>query len=443
MEVVRPDAGEALPWHALLGTKVRGVVTEVFGRAQHGWGRAHLEVARGLRDARQLHSRERRVVSDALHDMTRLRRRLAFAAGLDSGEHATPPPDQLYLAYLAQQGQPAELSAALTIAGLDAGRLASVGERLAAIEDPIRRLALEHSYPDWLVSRLIDERGLDSTALFLAASNHRAPLCARANRLKNDRGELGALLANEGIATRPLEIAPDGLELLTHHNAYALASFRDGRFELQDAASQLVGEVVAPPPRGRVLDLCAGAGGKTLHLAALLAGAGRVTACDVAGDKLEELRKRARRAGCSNVEARRIDRAGPLGLGAPYDRVLVDAPCTGTGVLRRNPEARWRLGPNDVLELALWQLEILERAAPLVKPDGRLIFATCSALRAENDEVLARFLDRNRAFEPVLLKEILGKERALTMGDGIVLRTDPAHHAADGFFAAVLRRTSA
>ncbi|MEO6950355.1 MAG: methyltransferase domain-containing protein [Polyangia bacterium] len=416
-------------------------MTELFGRAQQSWGRAHIELARGLRDARQLHSRERRAVSDALHDMTRMRRRLAFAAGLDHGEHATPSADTLYLAYLAQQGSSEELTSALASARIDAGKLANTEERLFGIEDPIRRLALTHSYPDWLVSRFVDEQGIATTALLLAASNHRAPLCARANRLKNDRVELAALLAKEGIETRPLELTPDGLELLTHHNAYGLATFREGRFELQDTASQLVGEVVAPPPRGRVLDLCAGAGGKTLHLAALLQGAGRVTSCDVIGEKLEELRKRARRAGCSNVEARRIDREGPLRLDAPYDRVLVDAPCTGTGVLRRNPEARWRLGPKDVLELPQRQLEILERAAPLVKPDGRLIFATCSLLRAENDGVLASFLERNRGFDPVLLKEILGKDRAMKMGDGTVLRTDPAHHAADGFFAAVLRRT--
>ena len=439
-EVARQDPGETLSWHALLGPKVRGVVVELFGRAQQSWGRAHIELARGLRDARQLHSRERRAVSDALHDMTRMRRRLAFAAGLDHGEHATPSADALYLAYLAQRAPASELQAALKTSQLDASLLAATDERLAAIDDPLRRLALSLSYPDWLVARLFDEMGPDEAALFLAASNRRAPLCARANRLKNDRATLAALLSKEGIETRPLELAPDGLELLTHHNAYGLAAFREGRFELQDAASQLVGEVVAPPPRSRVLDLCAGAGGKTLHLAAILSGAGRVTACDVVDGKLEELRKRARRAGCSNVEARRIDKEGSLALGAPFERVLVDAPCTGTGVLRRNPEARWRLRPHDVLELPQRQLEILERAAPLVKPEGRLVFATCSVLRAENDDVLARFLDRNRGFEPVLLKEILGKERGLALGDGTVLRTSPAHHDADGFFAAVMRR---
>jgi len=426
---------------------VRGTVVTLYARAARNWNHAPAEIARGLREARQLHSRERRFVADALHGLTRMRRRLAFSLGLDAGEHATPSPEALYLAWLAGAAEDAPEPAApalvteLERAGLAIASLQQAPERLRAIEDPVRRLAITHSYPDWLVDRLLGELGEEAARRFLVTSNHRARLCARANRLKNDRAELALVLQREGIETRPIALAPDALELLSHQNAYGLSAFREGRFELQDTASQLIGEVVAPPPRGRVLDFCAGAGGKTLHLSALLGGAGRVTSCDVSAPKLEELRKRARRAGCSNVEAHEIDRGGaPLDLGAPYDRVLVDAPCTGMGVLRRNPEARWRLTPKDALDLPIQQLAILHRASAHLAADGRLIYATCSTLRAENDEVVDRFLSENPRFERVLLKEILGKDRALQMGDGAVLRTSPAMHDADGFFAAVLRR---
>jgi len=209
---------------------------------------------------------------------------------------------------------------------------------------------------------------------------------------------------------------------------------------VMDEGSQLVAELVAPPPGGRVLDACAGAGGKTLALGALLAGKGRVLALDTDGKKLEELRRRARRAGLTNVEARPI-KEGPLGIKGQFDRVLVDAPCSGLGTLRRNPEARWRLTPADLDELPARQRAILERYAPLVAPGGRLVYATCTVDAAENDAVVDAFVRAHPDFTPVPAKEILGRARALELGDGERLRLLPHVHGTDGFFAAVLRRT--
>jgi 16S rRNA (cytosine967-C5)-methyltransferase len=169
-------------------------------------------------------------------------------------------------------------------------------------------------------------------------------------------------------------------------------------------------------------------------------GGGRITACDVAGDKLEELRRRARRAGVTNLTAIRIERGGALPFSGLFDRVLVDAPCTGTGVFRRNPEARWRLGPRDLEELPDEQLPILRRAAGCVAVGGRLVYATCSVMDAENDAIVDKFINEFPSFERVLVKEILGTDRAAQIGDGACLRTSPESHGADGFFAAVLRR---
>jgi 16S rRNA (cytosine967-C5)-methyltransferase len=277
--------------------------------------------------------------------------------------------------------------------------------------------------------------------------NRRAPLTARANRLKNTREELAERLRDERIESEPSTLAPDGLELHTRVNAYGLVAFKEGRFELQDAASQLVAELTAPPPRGTVLDFCAGAGGKTLHLGALLANRGRLYALDVSARKLSELRLRARRAGLTNLTAFTILRDGPLPdavldhkLLARCDRVLCDVPCSGMGVLRRNPEARWRLLPTDLAELTATQAKILERAAPLVAPGGRLIYATCSVLAEENDRVVDRFLDAHPEFVAVPAKEILSAARAAQIGDGERLRMWPHVHDTDGFFAAVLRR---
>jgi 16S rRNA (cytosine967-C5)-methyltransferase len=271
----------------------------------------------------------------------------------------------------------------------------------------------------------------------------------RANRRKGDRAALAAWLGDLGIATHPTEIARDGLVIETRRNVYEMEPFRAGWMELQDEGSQLIAELCAPPPRGRVVDACAGAGGKTLALAALLDNQGRVTALDPSERKLEELKRRARRAGLSNVRALAVPGEGPLPeavrAAAPpgsADRVLVDAPCSGTGVLKRNPETRWRLAEREVAALSALQSRLCARFAELVAPGGRLIYATCSLLDCENREVAARFLAAHPGFEPVPAKEILGKPRALLLGDGDVLELSPDRTETDGFFAAVFRRRS-
>jgi len=352
--------------------------------------------------------------------LVRWRRRLAFVCGSDA-------PLALYLAWAARE-------------------FAQVDPRdddvkIAAIADPIERLAVGESLPDFLARAVADERGLDDARALFAAMNRRAPLTVRANRLKNARDELAARLAKEGIGSQPPSSpAPDALVLDTHKNAYGLAAFKEGRFELQDAGSQLIAEAVAPPPRGLVLDACAGAGGKTLALGALLENRGRLWACDVSPRKLDELRERARRAGLTNARAVTAGDPALAPLEGRCDRVLVDAPCSGVGVLRRNPETRWRLAPGDLDELPRVQRQILDEYARYVAPGGRLIYATCTVLAAENDALVAAFLAARADFEDVPLKEIFGSERAHAVGDGRRLRLLPHQHDTDGFYAAILRR---
>jgi 16S rRNA (cytosine967-C5)-methyltransferase len=420
--------------------RVRRRVLDSYTRAAADWAAAPAALSQSFRGARELLSHERRFVAEAVYGMVRQKRRLEFALGLSD-----PAPILRYLAWLhGEYGAEPSLVAELTKAEIDVGRLEAVAEALGAIEDPIERLALSESYPSWLVARLVEERGLaDSTAL-LIAMNQRAPLSARANRLRNTREVLAEALAEEGVKTSPSELCADGLTLETQVNAYGLGAFREGRFELQDFGSQLVGEVCAPPPRGAVLDACAGAGGKSLHLGALMGNRGRVVALDVSQAKLEELRRRARRAGLTSVRALHVSAEGPLELpravAGPYARVLVDAPCSGIGVLRRHPEARWRLSPADLDSLQRTQRTILDRVAPLVESGGRMIYATCTVLRSENDAVIDGYLSDHPSFEPVPLKEVLGSARAALVGDGERLRVFPHTHDCDGFFAAIVRR---
>jgi 16S rRNA (cytosine967-C5)-methyltransferase len=422
--------------------KVRRRAVEIYAAASRDWGSAPGVIARMFRGARELRSPERRFVGEAVYGMIRWRRRLEFALGRDN-----PTALQLYLAWLYNEfGGDPQIEIELRIATSDPARLGDVDAQLAKIGRDVERLAIAQSYPSWLVERLVAERGLADAEALLAAMNRRAPLTARANRLKNTREELAAVLDEEGIETQPSPLAPDGLELITHVNAYGLDAFTAGRFELQDAGSQVIAELTAPPPRGVVVDACAGAGGKTLALGALLGNRGRLTALDVSDGKLEELRTRARRAGLTNVRAIAVDETAPadaeLELAGRADRVLCDVPCSGLGTLRRNPEARWRLSPGDLDELPAKQRAILERYAPLVAEGGRLVYATCTVAAAENDAIIDAFLAAHSNFVEVPAKEILGKLRAEQIGDGRRLRMLPHVHDTDGFFAAVLRRTS-
>ena len=437
--------------HSLLvDGPVRRAILTLAARARADWGFATTILATGFREAR-LGQNERRLVAEAVYGQIRLHRRIDHVLGfglrptgrtlddLPAGERDLAR----HLAYLvlAVGFGPEEVAAAAPGRVAPALRaLAREEQALASVGDPERRAAIELSYPDWLVTRLAAEMGLDEARLLCAAMNQRAPLTIRTNTVRTTRADLARRLADEGVETEPTTLAADGLRFARYVNAFGLAAFREGLFEVQDEGSQLVAEACAPPPRGLVVDACAGAGGKTLALAALAGGRGRVVALDVDGRKLEELRRRARRAGLSNVQARPPGPEATLGLAGRADRVLCDAPCSGLGVLRRNPEARWRVTPDSVAELPARQRAILEQYAGLCAPGGRLVYATCTVLRSENDGVVEAFLEAHPDFERVLLKEILGAARALQIGDGTCLRLVPHRHGTDGFFAAVLRR---
>jgi 16S rRNA (cytosine967-C5)-methyltransferase len=355
-----------------------------------------------------------------------------------------------------------ELSAARLDALLRMARGAEtdVGARIDAIAAPLERLAVAYSFPDWIVARLARELGDAAVERALARMNEPAPRVVRANTLKTTRHDVMAALAAEGFTAAAGAYAPQAVVLEGRGALFRTASFARGDFEVQDEASQIVAELVAPPPRSFVVDACAGAGGKTLALAALLGGKGRVLGLDTSASKLDELRRRARRAGASNVEAAAMDLLDP-GLEAewaragrpPSVRVLLDAPCSGLGAVRRNPETRWRLRPEDLDRLVATQGALARAAAGLVAEHGRLVVATCSFLPSEGARVVEEFLAERPDFVAVTVRDVLGRARTAAVSDldGRHLRTwrfegaedgseDGNAPGVDGFFAAVLRR---
>ncbi|MDO9710741.1 RsmB/NOP family class I SAM-dependent RNA methyltransferase [Paracraurococcus lichenis] len=299
--------------------------------------------------------------------------------------------------------------------------------------------------PDWVIPGFRARFG-DRLAEEAAAMEQPAPLDLRANLLKTSREAAAAALAAEGFETEPTRWSPWGLRLPGRKPVTATAAFTEGLIEVQDEGSQLIALLTDARPGLRVADLCAGAGGKTLALAAAMRNKGRLTACDVSAPRLEGAVRRLRRAGVDNAERHLLipgDRWAKRRAGQ-FDRVLVDAPCTGTGTWRRNPDARLRTGCADLRELAAKQREILDIAAELVRSGGGLVYATCSLLPEEDEDQVSAFLGRHPDFAPLPLAEawsaagLPGEPPA----EGPYLVTSPARHGTDGFFAAILQRRS-
>lgn len=328
---------------------------------------------------------------------------------------------------------------------VDFAGVPEIARRLAAEPDAQRAFAIRHSMPDHFVTRLQRAFGdeADAVARALAAP---APRTLRTNTLRCTRDQLCTELAANGIAATDTRWSPWGLSVEGDADLFALPCYERGWFEQQDEASQLAAAIVQPPPGGRVLDLCAGAGGKTLAVAAMLQNRGEVLASDVHAGRLQELRRRARRAGANNVRAVEVAGTGPDRLvdafGPRADRILVDAPCSGSGSWRRRPEARWGIDEARLHALVATQRGLLERAVDLLAPGARVVYATCSLLPEENEAQVEWLTARRAELEVVRVKELLGADaaRPIADGTGTFLALRPDRHGTDGFFAAVLRR---
>ncbi len=303
--------------------------------------------------------------------------------------------------------------------------------------------AVHADLPDWLYERLAAQLGETETLALAAALNQPAPVDLRVNTLKAKREDVAILLAEEGYPATPTPLSPAGLRRNERSPLFKTRAFSEGLVEVQDEGSQLLALLVEPRRGEMVVDFCAGAGGKTLHLGALMDNSGTLYAFDVSAKRLDQIKPRLRRAGLDTVRRvvieherdKRVQR-----LRGKIDRVLVDAPCTGLGTLRRNPDIKWRTP--DLNVITALQRRILEAAAELVKPGGRLVYATCSPLREENDAVVEWFLAAHPEFHIVPVAEILARK-------GIALKPPPTEaalrlythrHGTDSFFAQALEK---
>ncbi|MGI9952331.1 16S rRNA (cytosine(967)-C(5))-methyltransferase RsmB [Moorellaceae bacterium AZ2] len=310
-------------------------------------------------------------------------------------------------------------------------------------EDPVEHIALRYYHPPWLVARWLEQFGLEETVKLCQANNAPPPLTVRVNTLKADVLSLAEILNKEGIRVYPARYAPDGLALQDLVALERCPAFRQGLFYVQDEASMLVGYALAPPPGSTVIDANAAPGGKTTHLAQLMGNKGTILALDIHPGRLQLIEENCRRLGvtCVTTELADASRLGEKYAGVA-DYLLVDAPCSGLGVLRRRPDARWRREPREIEELPGLQLSILKGSVGCLKPGGVLVYSTCSLAPEENQEVLRRFLQEADFMEyedlsgyiPNLPPDLKGQAES---GQVQFL---PHRHGTDGFFIARLRR---
>lgn len=397
---------------------------------------ADATVSAFFRHHKGLGQRERAALAETVYAL--LRERLKFQNLAQSGSGPMPR----RLALLAWRGSDNFLRGALS--PVEQQWLAQV----QAIDSASLAPRLRHNLPDWLAEPLQARLGDEAFWPLADALNQAAPLDLRVNSLKLKREEAQAELAAAGITAVPTPYSPLGLRIDGKPALNKLPLFTSGGVEVQDEGSQLLALLLAPKRSEMVVDFCAGAGGKTLALGAAMRNTGRLYAFDVSGHRLDALKPRLARSGLSNVYPAQIahERDERIKrLAGKIDRVLVDAPCSGLGTLRRNPDLKWRQSPQSVAELQDKQRAILASAARLVKPGGRLVYATCSLLDAENEVIAAEFTQAHPGFKPLNAAEALAKaqvERADELVDGDALRLWPHRHATDGFFAVAWERTA-
>ncbi|TQD39462.1 RsmB/NOP family class I SAM-dependent RNA methyltransferase [Haloflavibacter putidus] len=282
------------------------------------------------------------------------------------------------------------------------------------------------SIPDWLDELGVESLGEETWTKEIAALNKQAPVVLRVNKLQASKKEVRDSLFSEKIQSSSLSKYPDALQLENRENVFKTAAFKKGFFEVQDASSQLVAAFLNVEPGMRVVDTCAGAGGKTLHLAALMENKGQIIALDIYENKLRELKRRAKRAGAHNIDTRTIESTKVIKkLHNTADRVLIDAPCSGLGVLSRNPDAKWKLQPEFIERIKKTQQEILKDYSKILKANGQLVYATCSILPPENEKQVQNFLKSEEGEKFNLIKE----KKILAHKSGY-----------DGFYMALLQK---
>ena len=425
-----------------------GAVIEILEELAEAAGPAERTVTAYSRSRRYIGSKDRRAISDLVYGILRARLRLDWWLARYGYRERSARMETLAYLRLSQKCSQSEIAGLFDGAGYGPEKLTKPEEAwltdlaAAELDHPDQPAWVRDEVFAWLHEKL-EARFGDDLAMEMAALRREAEVVLRVNGLKGERTSAREALAEEGIETRETELSPLGMRVEGRRALQATKAFREGLVEVQDEGSQLIALLSDARPGMAVADFCAGAGGKTLALAALMENEGRLVALDVDAARLQKAQPRYARAGTTLVEPRALPDPDWLAASAGrFDRVLVDAPCSGSGVWRRQPDARLTLTPERLAGYRRVQQEVLRDAAKLVKPGGRLIYATCSLLPEENEAQIARFLQSHPAFVQMSVAEVWKQllPGANCPAEGPHLLLTPRRHGSDGFFLSLLER---
>jgi 16S rRNA (cytosine967-C5)-methyltransferase len=420
---------------------------------------ADVELSDYLRARKYLGSHDRKFISETVYGALRLD--LSLEPFAQRALAQIPLPDKAFsgeflfalviFLFLAKSATPNLIGAFSELSNLSAELLLELQSSFLEADGREQSPSLKFAFPEWVVVKLSLDFPADELAALLHALNSPAPLALRANTLLISRDDLQKKLAQEQIPASPGALSPDALICDGRRPIFQSQSFKNGLCEIQDEGSQLISILLNPKPKTIVLDACAGGGGKTLHLAALMQNKGKVYAYDKFPKRLGNIRERIKRSGLQNIDL--LDSDEKLerfqkNYAEQVDFILIDAPCTGSGTIRRNPDLKRRLTPESLESLVKIQSEILGDFAPLLKPNGKMVYATCSIFSDENEAQIAGFLSRRSDFALLPLRDALQEIRIsadLTalqrrLETETYLKLFPHRDNTDGFFAAVLRR---
>ena len=372
-------------------------------------------VSKALKSDKRFGSRDRKFVAETIYEMVRWKRLYNEIAGTKN-HYTTENLWKNFVVYTVLKGY--DIPDWKQFENIPARKIKGKFDELSKIR------VFKESIPDWL-DKLGEKELGKKWEKEINALNQKAKVILRVNTLKTTKNFLQKELAKEGIETIFIKNYPDALELVKRKNVFMTDIFKKGLFEVQDASSQLVAEFLDVKEGMRVVDTCAGAGGKTLHLASLMKNKGNIIALDIYKSKLKQLKIRAKRNGVHNIDIRPIESSKTIKkLKEKADRVLIDAPCSGIGVLKRNPDAKWKLQEEFIEDIKKTQAEILDKYSQIVKKGGKMVYATCSILPSENEEQINKFLKQHPEFKLIKEKKISVSESGY-----------------DGFYMALIKKT--
>jgi len=398
--------------HRTLVYTVINALKDIFNKGEY----ADKVVSRALKSDKRFGSRDRKFVAETIYEMVRWKRLYNEIAGTKN-HYSTENLWKNFAVYAVLRGY--DIPDWKQLQDVPARKIKGKFDELSKIR------VFRESIPDWLDE--IGENELkEKWESEIHALNQQAKVILRVNTLKTTKERLQKLLQEEGIETVFIKEYPDALELVERKNVFMTDIFKKGFFEVQDASSQLVAQFLDVKPGMRVVDTCAGAGGKTLHLASLMENKGNIIALDIYESKLKQLKIRAKRDGVHNIDMRPITNTKVIKkLKEKADRVLIDAPCSGIGVLKRNPDSKWKLQPQFIENIKKTQAEILDKYSQIVKTGGKMVYATCSVLPSENEMQVAKFLKNHPNFK------LLDENKVSAFKSGY-----------DGFYMALLEKQS-